>query len=92
MYTTMRALRAELATALRRAEAGQRMVITVAGRPVAQLGPVETPATAARPTLADLAARGLVLPARRVDRPPSEVLVALQVGARLDRILAEVRG
>ncbi len=36
-----RALRNESADVLRRAEAGERFVITVNGRPVAQLGPYE---------------------------------------------------
>ena len=87
----VRELRANLAAALRRAEAGQRIVVTIGGRPVAQLAPIEAP-EAAQPTLADLAARGLVLPARRDDRPAPDVLVPLRVGTRLDRLLAELRG
>ena len=86
----VRELRANLAAALRRAEAGQRIVVTIGGRPVAQLAPIEAPD--AQPTLADLAARDLVLPARREDRPAPDVLVPLRVGTRLDRLLAELRG
>jgi prevent-host-death family protein len=86
----MRELRANLAATLRRAEAGQRIVVTIAGRPVAQLAPIEAPD--AQPTLEDLAARGLVLPARRDDRPAPDVLVPLPVGTRLDRLLVELRG
>jgi prevent-host-death family protein len=86
----VRDLRANLATALRRAEAGQRIVVTIGGRPVAQLAPIE--GDGAQPTLADLAARGLVLPARRDDRPAPDVLVPLRVGTRLDRLLVELRG
>lgn len=89
MYTSMRSLRANLAAVLRQAEAGQRVVVTVGGRPVAQVGPIES---ADQPTLADLAARGLVLAARRPDRPPTDLLVPLRVGTRIDRLLAEVRG
>ena len=86
----VRDLRANLAAALRRAEAGQRIVVTIGGRPVAQLAPIEAPD--AQPTLDDLAARGLVLPARRDDRPPPDILVPLRVGTRLDRLLVELRG
>jgi antitoxin (DNA-binding transcriptional repressor) of toxin-antitoxin stability system len=64
-------------------------VITVGGRPVAQLGPLD-PGTG-EPTLDDLAARGLVRNARRSDRPPPELIVSMPVGTRLDRLLDEVR-
>jgi prevent-host-death family protein len=87
----VRELRANLAALVRRAEAGQRVVITVGGRPVAQLGPVEvTPASTV--TLADLAAGGLVVAARRDDRPAPDLVVALPVGTRIDRLMTEVRG
>ena len=87
----MRTLRSGLAAALRRAEAGERIVVTVGGRAVAQLGPVEPLASDAQPTLDDLAARGLLVRARRNDPPPAELVLALPVGARLDKIVAEVR-
>ena len=62
-----RELRANLAAALRQVGAGERLVITVDGRPVAQLGPLEPTGS---PTLADLAASGLVEPpAPRRSRP-----------------------
>mgnify|MGYP003391735806 FL=1 len=61
-----RELRAELSAAVRRAGTGERIVITVGGRPVAQLGPLEP--TDEQVTLEDLAARGQVVLARRVDR------------------------
>lgn len=84
-----RELRANLAAALRSAGAGERVLITVDGRPVAQLGPLEP---AGAPTLAELAASGLVDPPRRPDRPaPPEALDAA-VDVRLDRVIAEVRG
>ena len=87
----MRSLRSGLAAALRRAEAGERIVVTVAGRPIAQLGPVEPLSSEQQPTLDDLAARGQLIRARRTDPPPIELVLALPVGARLDRIVAEVR-
>ncbi len=87
----IREVRSNLAALVRQAEAGQRIVVSVAGRPVAQLGPIEGPATVAA-TLDDLAAAGLLTAARRRDRPPADLLVPLPVGTRLDRLLGEVRG
>lgn len=87
----IRDLRGRLTSLVRRAGAGERIVITIAGRPVAQLGPVG-PATA-EVTIDDLVARGLLDPARRGDRPAeSAVLVDSWTGGRLDRALREVRG
>ncbi|HEY9556640.1 MAG TPA: type II toxin-antitoxin system prevent-host-death family antitoxin [Acidimicrobiales bacterium] len=84
-----RELRANLAAALRQAGAGERVVVTVDGRPVAQLGPLEPSGT---PSLAELATSGMVEPPRRPDRPvPPEALDAA-VDVRLDRVLDEVRG
>ena len=87
----VRSLRSQLAQALRRAEGGERIVITVGGRPVAQLGPVEAD-TDRRPTIEDLVARGLLVAARRDDRPEPTLQVPLWAGARIDRILREARG
>ena len=86
----IRELRGRLASLVRRAGSGERIVITIAGRPVAQLGPVE-PATATV-TIDDLVARGLLEPARRGDRPPPDLLVDSWTGRRLDHALREVRG
>ena len=87
----VRTLRGQLAQALRRAEAGERIVVTVAGRPVAQLGPVESD-PGRGPTIEDLVARGLLVAARRDDRPGPSVTVPLWAGARIDRLLREIRG
>ena len=86
----MRDLRANAATTVRRAEGGERIVVTVGGRAVAQLGPLD-PVTAP-PTLDDLIARGLVLAPRRHDRPPPGPPIPVWAGARLDRLLGEQRG
>jgi prevent-host-death family protein len=86
----IRQLRNASATAVRRAGAGERIVITVDGRPVAQLGPLDP--GHGTPTLDDLAARGLLVPARLDDRPAPTVAVTVRVGTRLDRVLAEIRG
>ena len=53
----VRDLRAELATHLKRAEAGDRLIVTVDGRPIAQIGPLEPEG---EPSLEDLVALGLV--------------------------------
>lgn len=54
-----RELRNDIAGVLRRAEAGERMIVTVSGRAVAELGPVKrrraVPADDARAALAGLA-------------------------------------
>lgn len=84
-----RELRAQLAAAVRQAGSGERVLITVDGRAVAQLGPVEP---AGSPTLDDLAAAGLVDPPRRADRPPVPEALDAAVDVRLDRVLDEVRG
>ncbi|HYI63149.1 MAG TPA: type II toxin-antitoxin system prevent-host-death family antitoxin [Acidimicrobiales bacterium] len=85
----MRHFRAQVAAYLRRAEGGERIVVTVAGRPVAQLGPLDPGGDV--PTIEDLAARGLVVPARRGDRLPPDVRIDPWPGARLDRLVDEVR-
>ncbi|MEO6318636.1 MAG: type II toxin-antitoxin system prevent-host-death family antitoxin [Acidimicrobiales bacterium] len=84
-----RELRANLAAAVRQAGAGERVVITLDGRPVAQLGPLEP---SGPPSLAELAAAGLLEPPRRSDRPGPPDAVDTAVDVRLERVLAEVRG
>ncbi|MGQ0431483.1 MAG: type II toxin-antitoxin system Phd/YefM family antitoxin [Microthrixaceae bacterium] len=84
-----RELRARLAAVLRQAQEGERVIITVDGRPIAQLGPVEA---AGAPTLPDLAAAGLIDPPRRGDRPAPPQALDAAVDVRLDRVLTEVRG
>lgn len=86
----IRELRNGTAAAVRRAGAGERIVITVAGRPVAQLGPLD-PGDGAT-TLDDLASRGLVTPPRRSDDSTDTGIVNLWAGTRLDRLIADIRG
>ena len=86
----VRELRQGLAGALRRAEAGERVVVTVDGRPIAQLGPLE--ADDDEVTLDDLVARGLVTAARRDDRPEPAMVMPTWAGTRLDQLVREVRG
>lgn len=86
----IRDLRNNAADAVRRAGNGERLIITVNGRPTAQLGPI-TPIDSA-PTLTDLAAQGLLTLPHRPDRPASPLIVDLWTGVRLDRLISEVRG
>lgn len=85
---SIRALRADLAAAVRRAAHGDRTVITVDGRPTAQVAPLDDQA----PDLERLLASGAVLAPRRTSawRPPAPVPVFS--GARIDRALVELRG
>ncbi len=85
-----RVLRQDLATQLRRAAAGQRLVVTVGGRPMAVLGPVEDSTTEV--TMDALVAAGAVLPPRRHETVPLASPIAVWSGIRLDRAFADVRG
>jgi prevent-host-death family protein len=85
----IRDLRANAAAMIRRAEAGQRMVITVGGRPAAQLGPVASGAT--QRSLDELITQGLLIPPRR-GGSPDEDTITVWGNLRLDRLLREVRG
>ena len=86
----VRELRNQVSAVLRRAGAGERLLVTVDGRPVAQLGPL-TPDDRGV-TLWDLAAAGLVEPPRRPDRPPEPAPVPLPADLGADRLLDAVRG
>jgi len=86
----IRDLRADLATHVRRAEAGDRVILTVDGRPAAQLAPISP---AGRPDLDDLAAAGLIRLALRPDHPQSPTdLPLLPIDVNADQALAELRG
>lgn len=86
----IRDLRADLSTWVRRAEAGSRVVVTIDGEPVAQLGPLD--AGGPETTIDDLVARGLLDRARRDDRPPPTFTMPVWAGTRLDQLTREVRG
>lgn len=85
----IRRLRNEVSALVKRAAGGERIVITVDGRPTAQLGPL---GGSDRPSLDDMAAAGLIEAPRRpgsVDlRPP----LAVPADVRLDRLLDQIRG
>jgi prevent-host-death family protein len=84
----IRELRAGLAEAVRRAEAGERTVITARGRPVAQLAPLDEGA----PDIERLISSGALIAPRRTGpwRPPEPV--PTWAGVRIDRALRELRG
>lgn len=86
----VRELRTQVASLVRRAADGERVVVTVDGAPVAVLGPlVPDPGGV---TLDDLVAAGLARPARRTDRPAAPEPVDLPIDARPSRVLDELRG
>ncbi|MDH3293885.1 MAG: type II toxin-antitoxin system prevent-host-death family antitoxin [Acidimicrobiia bacterium] len=99
-----RRLRAALSGFVQRAEAGERFIITVGGRPVARLGPIEAAGPVTAPSLEELARLGLVEPPRNTasgggshgrrddagDRRPTPSWFPADV--RVDRIVRQVRG
>ncbi|HYZ98826.1 MAG TPA: type II toxin-antitoxin system prevent-host-death family antitoxin [Acidimicrobiales bacterium] len=85
----VRELRNNVAAVLRRAAAGERVVVTVDGVPAAQVGPLEANAAL---TLDDLVAAGLVRPPSRRDRPPPPEAEDAPVDVRPDGVLDELRG
>ena len=85
----MREFRSALATYVRRAQMGERVVITVDGAPVAQLSNMGSDYSGI--TIADLVARGAVMAPRRTgDWVPRDPLI-LYSGARIDKALSQVR-
>ncbi len=85
----VRELRNNVAAILRRARHGERVVVTIDGHPVAQLGPL-TPAGAV--SLWDLAGAGLVEPPHRHDRPAAPRPQPMPADVRTNRLLDPVRG
>lgn len=84
----IRELRNNVAAVVRRAAAGERLVITVDGRPMAALGPL---APDSGVTLDDLVAAGLVEPPRR-PRPAHPERADVPVDVRVARVLEDIRG
>ncbi len=85
----VRQLRSDVAAYVRRAGSGEHVVISVGGRPVAQIGPLSTPTGEIR--LADLIARGAVLAPRRTGPLHLAEPIPVWSGSRLDRLLREIR-
>lgn len=88
-----RELRAQLAVALRRANAGERIVVTDSGRPLAQLGPIDAPnISSSAIEMDELVARGLVVPPRRrSDAGPRIIPVDVFSGVRFDQVVRDLR-
>jgi prevent-host-death family protein len=86
----IRELRNQASGVVRRAKAGERIVITVDGVPTAQIGPLNDAASAR--TLDDLVAAGLVLPPRdrSAARPPRPVPIS--AGRSSTEVLRDERG
>ena len=85
----IRELRAELARHVRRAAAGERTVIAIAGRPAAALVPLTEMTSGLEPLLAS----GAVVAPRRTDHAGhTRAPIPVWSGARLDRLLRELRG
>ena len=85
-----RELRANLASYVRAAQSGHRIVVTVDGLPVAELGPVG--GGAQRGSLDALVATGLLEAPRRTDRPAGPPATPLPAGLTSERALMELRG
>ena len=93
MYTSathvgIRELRNNVAAVVRRAAAGERLIVTVDGRPVAALGPLGGESGV---TLDDLVTAGLVDPPRRA-RPSPPDRADVPVDVRVARVLEDIRG
>lgn len=87
----VRELRNNVAALLRRASAGERIVVTVDGQPTAQLGPLGATGSDDL-TLDDLVAAGLATPPARPDRPPAPSAEDVPVDVRPDAVMDELRG
>jgi len=85
----IRQLRADVASTVRRAGGGEHVVITIGGRPVAQLAPLG--AADGQVRLADLVVRGLVVAPRRTGPFMPGAAVSVWSGSRIDRLLREIR-
>lgn len=85
----IRQLRADLAAAVRRAGAGEQIVVTIGGQPLATLVPLG--AADGHVGMADLIARGQVVPPRRTGTWTPPPAVPVWRGTRIDRLLREIR-
>ena len=85
----IRELRNNVAAVVRRAGAGERVVVTVDGVPAAQLGPLSA---STAPSIDDLVAAGLARPPGRRDRPPAPEPEDAPVDVRTEAVLDELRG
>lgn len=85
----IRELRNHTSRAVRRAMAGERIVITINGMPAAQLGPLN--AGSGEATVDDLVAAGLLRRPRTTSAPPAAAPVPAPPGKTTTEILREHR-
>lgn len=86
----IRGLRNSVSELVRRAARGERIVITVDGRPMAQLGPLGPDGVGL--TLQDLAGAGLIDPPRGDADPALPAPYPVPADVRLDRLIDQIRG
>ena len=84
----LRELRNQVSRVVRRARAGERLVITVDGVPVAQIGPLDE---GAEPTLQALVAQGRLLPRRSSEPPRPAAPIGLPSPTSATEVLRELR-
>jgi len=85
----MSVLRKELAGFLRRAKNGERMIITVDGKPIAQIGPLEPNGSL---DMDQLVASGLVNEPTSVSSTNKPAQMAFPIDVSIETILLEMRG
>ena len=87
----IRDLRQQASTYIRRAGAGEHIVVTISGQPAAVLSPVDAPQSGL-PVIADLVASGAVIAPRRAGDFRFGDPINVHSGARIDQLLRQVRG
>ena len=85
----IRELREQSAKYVQRAGAGENIVVTVNGEPVAKLGPESSNTQV---SITELIAKTALIAPRRKDTFKLAEPVAVHSGARIDQLLREVRG
>ena len=85
----IRQLRTDVAASVRRAASGEHIVVSIGGRPVAQLGPLD--AADGQIRMSDLVARGLVIAPRRTGHYLPTPAVTVWSGGRIDKLLRDIR-
>lgn len=87
----IRDLREQASMYIRRAGAGEHIVVTISGQPTAVLSPVDAPQPGIS-GIADLIASGAVIAPRRTGVFRFGDPIIVHSGARIDQLLRQVRG
>lgn len=87
---TVRQLRNDVRRILKRAQSGERLIVTSKGVAVAEIGPLQEGTD--KPTLDELIASGRVIPPRTRSRPPPARPVKFSGPMTSEEILDEMRG